>query len=172
MTKNKDNQLGIKLAADIIGEKQSRETNNILAKFTNQEKLMKYRWLYFKPNNANESDFREYNSLKELLTAIYYRNLKIEDAERKQDKSMAVSNALEKGDPRKRDYKTARKNLLINAKKIYDGMEIIINALKTKYFDLVLKIFLKMKMIAKMMMKFTLQENQKQSLNILILKMK
>ena len=38
---------------------------------------------FSKPINVNEFDFREYNSLKELFKAIYYRNLKIEDAEKK-----------------------------------------------------------------------------------------
>ena len=83
-----------------------------------------------------EFDFREYDSLKELLKAIYYRNLKIEDAERKQDELVAVFNALEKYNPRKSDYVTARKNILRNAKNIYDGREMIINAFKNKLFPL------------------------------------
>ena len=49
MTENKEeNQLGIKSAADIIGEKLSLEAKNILAGLSNQEKLIKYKWLYFK----------------------------------------------------------------------------------------------------------------------------
>ena len=141
MTKSKkDNQLGIKSAAD---EKLSPEAKNILAKLTNQEKRIKYKWLYFKPSNMNEFDFREYNSLKELFKGIYYRNLKLEDAERKKDEFMAVLVALEKYGPRKSDYLTARKNLLINAKKIYDEREIIINAFKDKIFLLNTKDFFK-----------------------------
>ena len=49
MTENKEeNQLGIKSAAVIIGEKLSLEAKNILAGLSNQEKLIKYKWLYFK----------------------------------------------------------------------------------------------------------------------------
>ena len=102
----------------------------------------------------NKFDFREYDSLKELLKAIYYRNLKIEDAEGKQDEFVAIFNALEKYNPRKSDYVTARKNILRNAKNIYDGREMIINAF-TNCFHLVLKMFLKMNM----RMNFTLNEN-------------
>ena len=68
----------------------------------------------------NEFDFREYNSLKEQFKAIYYKNLKIEDAERKQGEFMVLLDALDKYKPRKPDYETARKNLLINAEKFYD----------------------------------------------------
>ena len=56
-----------------------------------------------------EFDFREYYSLKELFKAIYYRNLKIEDAERKQYEFMTVFNVLERYNPRKSDYVTAKK---------------------------------------------------------------
>ena len=84
MTENKkDNQLDIKSAADITDEKLSPGAKNILTQLTNQERLIRYKWLYFKPSNVNEFDFRGYNSLKELFQAIYYINLKTEDAERK-----------------------------------------------------------------------------------------
>ena len=126
----KDNQLGRKSATDIIGEKLSPKAKNILAKLDNQEKLIKHKLLYFKASNTNEFDFRDYSFLKELFKQIYYRNFKIEDAERKQDEFMAVYNALEKYNPKKPDYVTARKNLLINAQNFYDGREMIINVFK------------------------------------------
>ena len=66
----KDNQLGIKSAADIIDEKLSPEAKNILAKLSNQEETIKYKWLYFKPTDVNKFDFREYESLKELFREI------------------------------------------------------------------------------------------------------
>ena len=87
----KDNQLCIKSAADMIDEKLSAEAKIMLAKLGNKEKLIKYKWIYFRASNVNEFDFREYNSLKELFKATYYRSLKIEDAERKQDGFMFFS---------------------------------------------------------------------------------
>ena len=60
MTEDKeDNQLDIKSAADLIDENLSLEANKILARLDNQEKLIKYKWLYFKASNVNEFDFRE-----------------------------------------------------------------------------------------------------------------
>ena len=138
MIENKnDHQLGIKSATDIIIEKLSPKAKNILAKLDNHEKRIKDKWLYFKASNANEFDFRDNSSLKELFKQIYYRNIKTEDVERKQDEPVAVYNALEKYNPKKPDYVTARKNLLINAKKIYDGKEMIINAFKNGIFPLI-----------------------------------
>ena len=110
----------------------------------------------------NEFNFGEYDSLKELFKAIYYKNLKIEDAERKQDKFIVVLDVLDKYKPRKSDYETAKKiYILINAKKFYDGRKIIIMRLKTKYFHSVLKTFLyiKAEMKMKAMMNFTVQES-------------
>ena len=129
----KDNELGIKSGADMIDEKLSPEARN---KLDNQKKLIEYKWLYFKASNVNEFDFREYNSLKELFKAIYYRNLKTEDAERKQDEFIIFLDALDKYKPRKPDYETARKSILINAKNFYNGREMIINAFKTEIFPL------------------------------------
>ena len=43
----KDSQLGIKSTADKTDEKLPTDAKNILAKLTNQEKLIKYKWLYF-----------------------------------------------------------------------------------------------------------------------------
>ena len=84
MIKNKKgNQLGINSAADIIAEKLYPEAKTILSKLTNQEKLIKYKWFYFKPYNLKDFNFIEYDSLKELFNTIYYRNLKVENAEKK-----------------------------------------------------------------------------------------
>ena len=57
----KDNQLGINSAADIIDEKLSPEAKNILAKIDNQEKHIKYN---SKASNVSKFNFSEYNSLK------------------------------------------------------------------------------------------------------------
>ena len=73
----KDNQLGIKSAVDLIGEKLSPEAENIVAKLTNQEKLIQYKWLYSKPSGVNEFDFREYDSLKNCLKQFITEILKL-----------------------------------------------------------------------------------------------
>ena len=74
---NKDNQLGDKLGQKLIGEKLPPEVKNILARLSNQEKLIKYKWPYFKAYGSVEFDFRDYKSLQQLFKAIYYRYLSI-----------------------------------------------------------------------------------------------
>ena len=60
----KDNQLGIKSAAYIIGKELSREAKNILKKLNNQEKLINYQKLCLKGGNNAEYSFSDYKSLK------------------------------------------------------------------------------------------------------------
>ena len=70
---------------------------------------------------------------------------------------MVVLDALHKYKPRKPDYETATKNVLIKAKNFYDGREMNINAFFKKIFSFSSENFPEhmMKMIA--MMNFTLQ---------------
>ena len=67
---------------------------------------------------------------------MYHRYLSIDKAERMQDAYEVQFSALKKYKPKNFDYLTARKNLLNNAKKFFDGREIIINTFKNKIFPL------------------------------------
>ena len=118
----KDSQLGIKSVTHMLGEELSQEAKNVLIRLSNQEKIIKYAKLDFRRDSDLEFYFSDYRSLKKLFKAIYYRNLSIDKAERKQDDFVSVFNTLEKYRPRNSDYVTARKNFWINAKKIYDGI--------------------------------------------------
>ena len=75
-------------------------------------------------------------SLKEFFKSIYYRNILIENAEKKQGKFNAVLNAFKKNSPKKLEYIYKKRNLLDNVKKIYDGRDMIIDAFKDKIFVL------------------------------------
>ena len=118
----KDSQLGIKSVTHMLGEELSQEAKNVLIRLSNQEKIIKYAKLDFRRDSDLEFYFSDYRSLKKLFKAIYYRNLSIDKAERKQDDFVSVFNTLEKYRPRNSDYVTARKIFWINAKKIYDGI--------------------------------------------------
>ena len=131
LQENKENQLGIKSIGYTIKEELSQEAKNILEKFNNQEKLINYKKCNFKRGNTVDYDFSEYRSLKELFKAIYYRNIRIEKTERLQGEFDAIIGVLNLYGPRKTE------KLLINAKKFYDGREIIINAFKDKIFPMV-----------------------------------
>ena len=129
-----NSKLGIKSASDIVHEKLSPEAKNIVARLTNQEKLINYRKFDFRRDNNLEFYFSDYRSLKELFKAIYYRNLSIEDAEGMQDEFDGILGALKKYNPKKSEYVTAKNNLLINAKNLFDGRKMIIDAFKNKIF--------------------------------------
>ena len=111
----KDNQLGIKSIGYTVKEELSQEAKNMLKKLNNQEKLINYKKLYFKGGNNLDYDFSEYKSLKELFKAIYYRNIRIEKAERIQDEFNGVYGALEKYKPKIEPYIETRRQLLVNA---------------------------------------------------------
>ena len=135
MIKNKkDNQLGINSAADMIYDKLSVEAKNMLAKISNQEKLINYKKLDFGRDNSLDFHFSDYRSLNKVFKAIYYRKISIDDAEGIQEEFKAILSALEGCNPRKPEYITTKNNLLINAKHFYDGREEIINAFKNKIF--------------------------------------
>ena len=107
----------------------------MLVKLDNQEELIKYKWrLYFKASDMNEFDFRDFKTVRKLFRAIYYRNLSIEDAETNQITFEGTLNVLERYNPKKPDYKTAKDNLLLNARNLYEGRGVIINAFKDKIF--------------------------------------
>ena len=111
------------------------------------------------------------STLLQLFKAIYYRDLSIDKAERKQDEFETHLTALEKYRPRNLDYVTIREKLLTNVKNFYDGKEMIINAFKDKIFPLHLKMII-LKITTKMRMNFTLQENYYQYLNFLLSELK
>ena len=108
----------------------------ILDKLNNQEKLLNYKKIDSKRDVNLGFYFSDYRSLKEPFKVIYYRNLSIDEAERLQDEFDSVLSALKEYNPRKPEYKTAKNNLEINAKNVYDGKEMIINAFKDKILPL------------------------------------
>ena len=136
LKRNKNIQLGIKLVGYTVRKELSQEAKNLLVKLNNQEKLITYRKLNFEGRNNRDYDFSDYSSLKELLRAIYFRKLTIEDAERIQDEFNVVLGVLKDYPAKATKYKEHKKNHLINAKKIYDGREMIVNAFKNGIFPL------------------------------------
>ena len=108
-----------------------------MEKLNNQEKLINFKKLSFKGGNNHDYDFSDYSPLKAFFRAICFRKLTIEEAERIQDEFNAALGVLEDYPAKATKYKEYKKNLLINAKKIYGGREIIVNAFKKGIFPLV-----------------------------------
>ena len=67
---------------------------------------------------------------------IYYNSFSMQEAENMQIEFTATLTALEKCRPRKPEYKKEKLKLLDNAKKLYDGRKIIIDAFKNNVFPL------------------------------------
>ena len=130
----KDDQLTITAASDIIDKRLSPEARNLIAKLSDLGKTIKYNWLNLKVSNSRDFDFRDYPSLKEFFEAIYYINLSPEDAEGKQDEFNGILGVLDKYAPRKSESLAAKNDILINAKNLFDGREMILNAFKNKIF--------------------------------------
>ena len=59
--------------------------------------------------NKVDYDFSEYRSLKKLFKAIYYRNIKIEKAERIQEEFSVIIDALKKYKSKNKNIKKQRK---------------------------------------------------------------
>ena len=133
---SKDDQLGAKSIGYTVKEELSQEVKNMLDKLSNEEKLIDYRKLYFKGGNNNDYDFSNFRPLRERFRAIYYGDILIPGAEREQDDFDDMLDELKKYNPRNSEYRNGKENLLINAKKIYDGREMIINAFKDKILPL------------------------------------
>ena len=104
MAENKDNQLGIESIGYAIKEELSQETENILEKLNNKEKLINYKKSYFKGENNTDYDFSEYTSLKELFKAIFYRRILIPSAEREKNNFDDMLDTLKAYKPRNKIF--------------------------------------------------------------------
>ena len=83
----------------------------------------------------NLYDFSYYKTFKELFIGISYRNMTIDEAERKQDEFDSILGALSAYST-KRKYIEAKNKLLNNAKNFYKGREKIIEWFKNGIFPL------------------------------------
>ena len=137
LEENKDNQLGVKSICYTVKEELSQVAKNMLEKLNNQEKLINYRKLSFRRDNNNDYDFTNFNSLRELFRTIYYGEILIPGAEREQDEFDDMIGILKKYKPREDSkYYKLKQDLLINAKKFYDGRDMIIKTFKDEIFSL------------------------------------
>ena len=66
-------------------------------------------------------DFSDYKTFKELFRNLYYRNMIIDEAERKQNEFDGVLDALSVYCTKKKEYIEAKNKLLNNAKKNLQG---------------------------------------------------
>ena len=84
--------------------------------------------------NKTMYDFSDYKTFKELFRDVYYRNMTIDEAERKQDKFDGVLTALSTFSAKRKEYIEAKNKLLNNAEKISNGREKVIEGFKNEIF--------------------------------------
>ena len=68
----------------------------MVAKLSNQEKIINYKKLSFKRDKNLKFDFSDYKSLKELFKEIYYRKIPIDRSDDIQKEYSNLLDALEK----------------------------------------------------------------------------
>ena len=113
----------IKEVTDFVKEPLSSESIALINEIRSIQKNVDYRKLIFTGVNGFTHDFSDYKTFKELFRNIYYRNMSINEAERRQDKFDAVLNVLSRHSPRDGKYIKAKIELLDNAKNFYKGRE-------------------------------------------------
>ena len=132
----------IKEVADFVEEPLSPEAIALINEIRSMQKDVDYRKLKFRGGGDSITyDFSDHKAFKELLTDIYYRNMSINKAERKQDEFNTVLNVLSRYSPRNEKYIKAKNELLDNATNFYKGREGIIEGFKNGIFLLIKKDF-------------------------------
>ena len=113
----------------------SLEAKGLIEEIKIIQKDVDYRKLKITGGHNITYDFSDYKTFKEFFRDLYYRNMTIDKAERKQDKSDATFGVLEIYVAKKKDTE-AKKKLLNNAKNFYKSREKNIKDFKNGLFPL------------------------------------
>ena len=133
--KNKANS--IKEDTDFVEETFSPEAIVLINEIRTIQKDVHYIKLKITGGNNVTYDFSDNKTFKELFRAIYYKNLSINEAERRQNEFDAELNVLSRYSPKNEKYIKAKNELLGNARKFYKGREKIIEGFKNGIFLLI-----------------------------------
>ena len=131
-----------------VKQELSQETENMLEKLNNQEKLINYKKLNFKGGNNIDYYFSNFSSLRELFRVIYFGEIFIPAAEREQESFDSILESLKMYRLRiDSKYKKLKDDLVINAQNFYDRREM---HLKTKSFQKIIRVAILMINLQKM----------------------
>ena len=133
-TKNKTEH--IKELTDFVDEPSSLKEKGLIEEIKIIQKDVDYRKLKTTGSNKITYDFSDYKTFKELFRDFYYRNMTIDEVEKKQDVFDGVIGGLRIYSTKRKDYSEAKNKLLNNAKKFYKGREKIIEGFKNGIFPL------------------------------------
>ena len=94
----------IKEITDFVEEPLSLEAKGLVEEIRIIQKDVDYRKLKITGSNKSKYDFSGYKTFKELFRDIYYRNMTIDEAERKKDEIGGVLSALREYSAKKKEY--------------------------------------------------------------------
>ena len=115
-------------------EPLSLEAKELIEEIKTIQKDVVHRKLKITRGNNITYDFSDYKKFKDLFRDLYYKNMTIDETERKQDGFGGSLSALEIYSAKKKEYIEAKNKLLDNSKKIYKGREKIIEGFKNGIF--------------------------------------
>ena len=124
----KSKSKNIKEVTDFVQEPLSLEAKALIEEIRTIQKDTDYRKLKIRGGNNVTYDFSDYETFKELFRDLYYKRMRIDETEMKQNEFNAVLGVLSIYTPRNQKYIEAKNILLDNAKKFYEGTEKIIKA--------------------------------------------
>ena len=134
--KNKASE-NIKEVTDFVKDSLSLEAKHLIEEIRVIQKDVDYRKLKIRGGNNTDYDFSDYRTFKELFKNLYYKKITIDEAERGQNESNVIMNALKAYSPRNNKYIETKNKLLNNFKKLYEGREKIIEVFKNGIFSFV-----------------------------------
>ena len=131
-TKNKTEN--IKEITDSFKESLGPEAKALIEEIRTIQESVDYKKLKIIGGNKVTYDFSDYKTFKELFRDLYYRNMTIDETEKKQNEFDVVLGALSLYSVKKKEYIEAKNKLLDNAKNFYYGRKKIIEGFKKGIF--------------------------------------
>ena len=115
---------------DCVKEPLSLEAKGLIEEIKIIQKDVDYRKLKITGDNNTTYDFSDYKTFKELFRDLYYRNMTINKAERKQEEFDGVIGVLSAYSTKREEYVEAKNKLLNNAKNFTTGEKELLRGLK------------------------------------------
>ena len=125
----------IKEVTGLVKEPLCLEAKRLIEEIKIIQKDVDYRELKITDGNKTTYGFSYYKTFTELFRDLYYRNMTIDERERKQDEFDGVLGTLSVYSAKKKEYIEAKNKLLKNAKKNFtSGEKKLMKDLKMEYF--------------------------------------
>ena len=120
----------IREVTDCVKEPLSLEAKGLIEEIKIIQKDVDYKKLKISGGNKTTYDFSDYKTFKESFRDLYYRNMTINKAERKQEEFDGVIGVLSAYSTKREEYVEAKNKLLNNAKNFTTGEKELLRGLK------------------------------------------